>query len=130
MDLVHGCTSSLTPVKGRFKLIKTNQRPKDVDEVQCQLRVLVRDRAKKLQATNNRLHAEQAEHPIDAEGCDVQSKCSRPFTVCDSPISTHSFFSGPIRLSLSALPKTDQDPHYLTKGRNESQAPFLALHLV
>jgi len=130
MDSVLSFARSLTPVKGRIKLIKTNHRPEDVDEVERQIRVLVRDTAKKLQATNDRLHAERAEDPIDAEVCDVQSKCSPPFTLCDSTTSTHSFSSGPIRLGLSVLPKADQDPHYSTNRRNESRAPLLALPLV
>jgi len=130
MDSVLSFASSLTPVKGRIKLIKTNHRPEDVNEVERQIRVLVRDTAKKLQVTNNRLHAERAEDPIDAEVCDVQRKCSPPFTLCDSTTSTHSFSSGPIRLGLSVLPKADQDPHYSTTRRNESRAPLLALPLV
>jgi len=130
MDSVLIFASSLTPVKRRIKLIKTNHRSEDVDEVERQLTVLVRDPAKKLQATNDRLHAEQAEDPIDAEVCDVQSKCSPPFTLCDSTTSTHSFSSSPIRLGLSVLPKADQDPHYSTNRRNESRAPLLALPCV
>jgi len=96
IDSVLGFARSLTPVKGRIKLIKTNHRPEDVDEVQRQIRVLVMDTAKKLQATNNRLHTERAEDPIDAEVCDVQTKCSPLFTLGDSTTSTHSFSSGPI----------------------------------
>jgi len=107
MDSVLSFTRSLTPVKGRIKLIRTNHRPEDVDEVEHQIRVLVRDTAKKLQATNDHLHAERAEDLIDAEVRDVQSKCSPPFTLCDSTTSTHSFSSGPIRLGLSVLPKAD-----------------------
>ena len=95
MDSVLGFARSLTPVKGQIKLIKTNHRPEDVDEVELQIRVLVRDKAKKLQATNERLHSERAEDPIDAEVCDVPSKYSPPFTLCDSTTSTHSFSSGP-----------------------------------
>ena len=130
MDSVLSFAPSLMPVKGRIKLIKTNHCPEDVDEVERQIRVLVRDTAKKLQATNDRLHAERAEDPIDAEVCDVQCKCSPPFTLCDSTTSTHSFCSGPIRLGLSVLPKADQDPHYSTNSHNESRAPLLALPLV
>jgi len=130
MDSVLSFARSLTPVKGRIKLIKTNHRPEDVDEGESQIRVLVRDRAKKLQATNDRLHAERTEDVIDAEVCDVQSKCSPPLTLCDSTSSTHSFSSGTIRLGLSVLPKADQDAHYLTNRRNESRAPLLALPLV
>jgi len=130
MDLVLSFARSLTSVKGRIKLIKTNHGPEDVDEVKCQIRVLVRDTAKKHQATNERLRGEWAEDPIDAEVCDVQSKCSPPFTLGDSTTSTHSFSSGPIRLGLSVLPKADQDAHYSTKWRNESQAPLLPVPLV
>jgi len=130
MDSVLSFGHSLTALKGRIKLIKTNHRPEDVDEVERQIRVLVSDTAKKLMATNDRLHAERAEDPMDAEVCDVQSKCSPPFTLCDSTTSTHCFSSGPIGLGLSVLPKADQDPHYSTNRRNESQAPLLALGLV
>jgi len=127
MHSVLSFAHSLTPVKGRIKLIKTNHRREDVDEVERQIRVLVRDTAKKLQATNDRLHAERAEDPIGAEVCDVQTKCSPPFTLCDSTTSTHSFSSCPIRLGLSVLPMADQDPPYSTNRRNESRAPLLAL---
>jgi len=130
VDSVLSVGCSLTPVKGRIKLIKTNHRPKDLDEVECQIRGLVRDTAKKLQVTNDRLHAERAEDPIDAEVCHVQSKCWPPFTLCDSTTSTHSLSSGPISLGLSVLPKADQDPHYSTNRHNESRAPLLALPLV
>jgi len=130
MDSVLSFARSLTPVKGPIKLIKTNHRPEDVDEVDRQIRVLVRDTAKKLQAKNDRLHAERAEDAIDAEVCDVESKFSPTFTLCDSTTSTHSFPSGPIRLGLSVLPKADQDPHYSTNRRNESRGPLLALPLV
>ena len=130
MDSVLSFACSLTPVKGRIKLIKTNHRPEHVDEVERQIRVLVRDTAKKLQATHDRLHAERAEDPIDAEVCDVQSKCSPRFTLWDCTTSTHSFSGGPIRLGLSVLPKADQDPHYSTNRRNESRGPLLALPLV
>jgi len=125
MDSVLRFARSLMPVKGRIKLIKTNHRPEDIDEVKRQIRVLVRDTAKKLQVTNDRLHAERAEDPIDAEVCDVQSKCLPPFRLCDSTTSTHSCSCGPIRLGLSVLPKADQDPHYSMNRRNESRPPFL-----
>jgi len=130
MDSVVSFARSLTCVKGRIKLIKTNHSPEYVDKVERQIRVLVRDTAKKLQATNDRLHAERAEDPIDAEVCDVQSKCSPPFTLCDSTTCTYSYSSGPIRLALSVLPKDDQDPHYATNWGNESRAPLLALRWV
>jgi len=48
MDSVLSFARSLTPVKGRIKLIKTNHRPEDFDEVEHQIRALVRDTAKKL----------------------------------------------------------------------------------
>jgi len=47
MDSVLSFARSLTPVKRRIKLIKTNHRPEDVDDVERQIRVLVRDTAKK-----------------------------------------------------------------------------------
>jgi len=96
MDLVLSLARSLTPVKGRIKLIKTHHRPENVNQVERQIRVLVRATAQKLQATNDRLHAERAEAPIDAGVCDVQSKCSPRCTLCDSMTSTHSFSRGPI----------------------------------
>jgi len=130
MDLVLSFARSLAPVKGQINLIKTNHRPEDVDEVERQIRVLVRDTVKKLQATNDRLHAERAEDPIDEEVCDVQSKCSPPFTLFDSTTSCHSFSSGPTQLGRSVLPKADQDPHYSTNRHNESRAPLLALPLI
>jgi len=119
----------LTPVKGQIKFIKTNHRPADVDEVERQIPVFVGDTAKKLQATNDRLHAEGADNPIDAEVCDILSMCSPPFTLCDSTTSTHSFSSGPIRLGLYVLPKTDQDPHYSMNRRNQSRARLHPLPL-
>jgi len=74
MDPVLSFARSLTPVKGRIKLIKTNHCPQDVDEVEHQITVLDRATARKLPATNDRLHVELAEDPIDAEVCDVPSK--------------------------------------------------------
>jgi len=130
MDSVLIFARSLTPVKGRIKLIKSNSCPEDVDEVERQIRVLVRDTAKKLEATNQRLYEERAQDPIDAEVCDVQSKCSPPFPLCDSTTSTHSFSSGPIRLGLSVLQKADEDPYYSTNRWNESRVPLVALPLV
>jgi len=121
---------SFTRVKGRIKLIKTNHRPEHDNEVERQLRVLVRDTAKKLQATKDPLYAERAEDPIDAEVCDIQSECSPPFTLCDSTTTIHSFSSGRIRLGLSVLPKANQDPDYSTNWCNESRAPLLGLPLL
>ena len=129
MDWVLSFAHSLTPVKGRINLIKTNRGTEDVDEVDRQISVLVRDTAKKLQATNDHLHAERAEDPIDPEAWDVHSKCSPPFTLCNSTTSTHSCSSGPIGLGLSILPKPIQDPHYSTNRGNESRARLLALPL-
>jgi len=122
-DSVLSFARSTTHVNGRIKLIKTNHCPTDVNEVESQIRVLVRDTAKKLQVTNNRLHAERADDAIDPDVCDVQSQCSPPFTLCDSTTSTHGFSGGPIRLGLSGMPKADQDPYYSTNRRNKSRAP-------
>jgi len=110
IDSVLSFAPALTPVKGRIKLIKTNHSPEEVHEVERQIRVLVRDTAKKLQATNDRLQAERAQDPIDAAVCDIQSKCAPPFTLCDSTTSTHSFSSGPISIG----------PLRNTKGRSGS----------
>jgi len=46
IDLVLSFARSRTPVKGRIILIQTNHRPEDVDEVEHQIRVLVRDTVK------------------------------------------------------------------------------------
>jgi len=127
MDSVLSFAGFLTPVKGRIKLIKTNHRPEEVDEVERQIRVLRRDTDKKLHATNDRLHPARAEDTIDAEVCDVQSKCLPEFKLCDSTTGTHRFSSGPIRLGLSVLLKDNQHPHYSTNRRNHSRAPLLVL---
>jgi len=129
-DSVVSFARCLTPVKGRIKLIKTNHRPEDFNEVKRQLRVFDRDTAKNLQARDDRVHAERAEGPIAAEVCDVRSKCSPSFRLSDCTTSTHSFSSGPIQLGLSVLPKADQDPDYSTTRRNESWAPLHGLPLV
>jgi len=120
MDLLLSFASSLMHVKGQIELIKTNHRPEDVYAVRRQIRLLVRDTAKKLQARNDHLHSERAEDPTDAEVCHVQNKCLPPFTLCDSTTSPHSFSSGPIPLGLSILPKADQDLHYLMHKGTES----------
>ena len=130
MDSVLSFVRSLTPVNGRIKLIKTKHRPEDVDEVERQIRVLVRDTARRFRATNDRLHAERVEEPIDAEVCEIQSKCSPLCTLCDSMTSTHSFSRGLIRWGLSVLPKADQVQHSSTNRRNQSWPPLLAQPLV
>ena len=130
MDSVLWFARSLTPVKGRIQLIKTNPGPEYIDEVERQIRVLVTDSARKMEATKDRLPEEWAEDPIDAKLCEVQSKGSPPFTLCDSTTSTHSLSSGPIRLGLSILPKADQDPHYSINRRNKSPVCLFALPLV
>ena len=130
IDSVLSFARSLTPVKGRIQLIKTNPGPEYIDEVQSQIRVLVTDSARKRQARKDRLHEERAKDPIDADVCEVQSKGSRPFTLCDSTTSTQSLSSGPIRLGLSILPKADQDPHYSINRGNKSPVSLFALPLV
>ena len=111
-------------------MIKTSHHPKDVNKVERQIRVFVRDTTNKLPATNDRLHAEQAEDPIDAEVCDIQSKCLPQFRLYDSTTSTQSVSSGPISVGLSVLQKADHDPQYSTNRGDESRAPVLALLLV
>ena len=126
MDSVLSFAPSLTPVKGRIKLINTNHRPEDVDEVERQIRLLVRDTAKKLQATNDCLHAERVEDLIHAEVCDVQSKCSPPFRLCDCTTSTHSFSSGLIRLGLSYCQRLIRI--YIIQQTGGTKAGHLFLH--
>jgi len=99
-------------------------------EVEPLIIVLVRDTAKQLEGTNDHLHGERAADSINAEVCDIPSKCSPTFTYCNSTTGTQPFPSGPIRLGLSVLPKADQDPHYSMNKRNESLASLLALPLV
>jgi len=130
MDLVLRFSLSLMAVKGRIELIKTNQRPEDVNEVEGQITVFVRDTAKKHLAMNHDLHAERAEDPIDAEVWEVQSTYSPPLTLCNYRTITRSFSSGQIRLCFSVPPKADQDPHYSTNRGKERQGPLLALPMV
>jgi len=75
----------------------------DIHELERPIAVVVRDTAKRLQPTNDHLLAEWAEDPIHSKVCDVQSKCSPQFTLCDSTTSTHSFSNGSRRVSLSVL---------------------------
>ena len=51
--------SSLNPVQSRIKLIKTKHHSDDVKEVHRQLRMLVRDTAKKLQTAMEREKAKR-----------------------------------------------------------------------
>ena len=53
LDTVISFARSLSLVKGRIKFLKANHYPDDADELEGQIKVLVRDSAKKLQDTNN-----------------------------------------------------------------------------
>ena len=88
--------------------MKTNQRPDEADELERQIKVLMRNSAKKLQDTNNRRR--QAEHDDEAnEGDnDVLSMCSPPSTLCDATTNTQCFSSSPIGLDLSLLPQCNR----------------------
>jgi len=66
LDSVKNFARSLPPVKRQVTNIRTKHRREDYEEVIRQIRVLVKDTAKKLQATNDRLHAERPED-ISAE---------------------------------------------------------------
>ena len=129
LDSVISFARSLSPVKGRIKFMKTNHRPDDADELERQIKVLVRDSAKKLQDTNNRRR--QAERDEANEGdSDVLSMCSPPSTLCDPTTNTQRFSSGPIQLDVSLLPKAHPDPYYSSNRRHESWASLLGIPLV
>ena len=109
--------------------MKINHRPDDVDELERQIKVLVRDSAKKLQDTNNRHR--QVERDEAKEGdSDVLSMCSPGSTLCDPTTNTQCFSTGPIRLDVSLLPKAHPDPHYSSNRRHESWAALLAIPLI
>jgi len=52
--------SSLPPVKLQIEFVKKDHRADDVREVSCQLRILVKDTAKKLRTAMEHDYAEQA----------------------------------------------------------------------
>jgi hypothetical protein len=75
LDSINSFARSLPPVRGHIAAIKKKHRPEDVVEVGRQLRVLVKDTARKLQTTLNRLKAEQVDEASDAEATEPESKC-------------------------------------------------------
>ena len=91
--------------------MKTNHRPNDADELEWQMKVLVRDIAKKRQDTNNRRRKAEGDAANEGDS-DVLSMCSPPSTLCDPTTNTQCFSSGPIRLDVFLLPKAHPDPHY------------------
>jgi len=54
VDSIVSFARSLSPVKERIELIKSQQYPDDVGEFICHLKVLIKDSAKKLQTSNER----------------------------------------------------------------------------
>ena len=122
LDTVISFTRSLTSVTGRIKLIKMNYRPDDIDDLEQQINVLLRDSAKKLQDTNNRCH--QAEHDDKAnEGdSDLLTMSSPPSTLCDPATNTQPFSSSSIQLTLALLPKAHPDPYYSSNQGDKSWA--------
>ena len=110
--------------------MKTNHHPNDADELERQIKVLVRDSAKKLQDTNNRRRQAKRDDEANEEDCDVLSMCSPPSTLCDPTTNTQRFSSGPMRLDLSLLPKAHPDPHYSSNGCHESWVSLLGIPLV
>ena len=130
LDSVISFARSLSPVKGRIKFMKTNHRPDDADELERQIKLLVRDSAKKLQDTNNRRRQAERDEEANEGDSDVLSMCSPPSTLCDPKTNTQRFPSGPIRLDLSLLPKANPGPHYSSNRRHESWASLLGIPLV
>ena len=129
LDSIISFARSLSLVIGMIKFMKTNHRPDDADELERQIKVVVRDSAKKLQDMNNR-HG-QVEHDEANEGdSDLLSMSSPPSTLCDPTTNTQHFSSGPIRLNVSLLPKAHPDPHYSSNRRHESWASLLWIPLV
>jgi len=57
-------TSSLPPVKSHIEFVKKNHRADDVREVSRQLRILVKNTAKKLQTAMEYDYAERAGHEV------------------------------------------------------------------
>ena len=111
---------SLPPVKSQIARIKNKHRPEDVAEVERQIRHLVRDICRKLQATMDRLKAERGEAGLDAEDTEYQSRFSSPSTACFAILRLvlTNFSSGSMRLGFSLLPKGDKAPHCSSDGRS------------
>ena len=106
--------------------MKTNHHPDEADELERQIKVLVRDSAKKLQDTNNqRRQAERDE--ANEEDSDVLSMCSLTSRFCDPTTNSECFSSGPIRLDVSILPKAHPDSHYSLPRQQESWASLLGI---
>ena len=109
--------------------MKTNHLPDDPDELERQIKVLVRDSAQQLQDTNNRRRQAESDEANEGDS-DVLSICSPPSTLRDPTTNTQCFSSGPIRLDVSLLPKANPDPHYSSNRRHQSWASLLGIPLV
>ena len=76
--------------------MKTNHPPDDADELEHQIKVLVRDRGKKLQDTNNSRRKAERNKGANEGASHVLSMCSPPSTLSDPTTNTQCFSSGPI----------------------------------
>ena len=119
LDSVVKFARSLPPVNSRITLIKTKHRQEDAVEVQRQLRHLVKDIGRKLQATIDRLYASQAEDALNAEDTEPESKCSLLFTVRFAIRLVLNIFSrSSMRMGFSLFPKGDKASHYPSDRRS------------
>jgi hypothetical protein len=76
LDSVTSFAGSLPPVAGRIKEIEARYRPDGVAELVRQMKVLVKERVKKLQTTNERRNAG------DDGGGDVIGRMSKYYALC------------------------------------------------
>ena len=76
--------------------MKTNYRSDDADELERQIKLLVRHSAKKLQDMNNRHRQAERDEEANEGDSDVLSMCSPPSTLCHPKTNTQRFPSGPI----------------------------------
>ena len=113
LDSVVRFARSLPPVSGRITCIKTKHRPEDLVEVERQIRHLVRDIGRKLQATNDRLYAGRAKDALGAEDTEPERKCSSPSTVyfATPRLVLTIFSSSSMRLGFSLFSKGDKTSH-------------------
>lgn len=74
LDSIMSFARSLPPVRGQFAAIKRKHPQQDVEQMGSHLLVLVKDTARKLQTTLNRLKGEEEEEASDAEAKDPESK--------------------------------------------------------
>ena len=110
---------SLPPVNSRITLINMKHCQEDTVELKRQLRHLVKDIGRKLQATMDRLYASQADDALNAEDTEPESKCSLPFTVRFAIQLVLDIFShSSMRLGFSLFTKGDKASHYPSDRRS------------